>query len=134
MAPPRRRFPCILLFLAIALTGGSLLALLRFSPGRLLWPPAWFSAESEAPSAGAPRREGAWVVTPLGSLRAWDACPERDRLLIGCEGRRPEPWNTDKGERVAVLSQHRQTLQASAWSPDKDRFVTAPHIGYFNDI
>jgi WD40 repeat protein len=123
----RRVRPGLLLF---ALLVGVLLAWLV--PTTVLPLLSDKSASSREPPA-ASRREGDWTVTPLGDLRLSHVCPERHRLLVGCKGRAPELWDTRAGRRVAVLWQHQGSLGASAWSPDKARFVTAAEIGYFKD-
>jgi WD40 repeat protein len=61
-------------------------------------------------------------------------CRERHRLLVGCKNKAPELWDTQSGQRVAVLADHEGLLEACDWSPDKSRFATGTEVGFYNSI
>jgi WD40 repeat protein len=103
-----------------ALVGAGVYRLLTFSP---------LAAAHSEPE----QKEGDWSVTPLGKLRfSWHLDKEH-RLLVGCENRLPELWDTENGKPVAVLSRHEGELAAADPSPDGKHFVTANAFDRFND-
>jgi WD40 repeat protein len=75
---------------------------------------------------GEPERiEGDWRVTTLGRLRFTQDFDKAHRLLVACEGRSPELWDTEHGRRVAVLNGDGDQLSTVEASADESRFVIA---------
>jgi WD40 repeat protein len=78
------------------------------------------------------RKEGDWTVTTLGVLQFSHYMENQHRLLLACEGKPPELWDTEKGKRIAVLSQHVGTVDSGGPSPDGKRFFTAEALVDFS--
>jgi WD40 repeat protein len=87
-------------------------------------------ADSRRAPSGA-HREGEWEVTRLGHLRLSHFWPGPHRLLVGCEEKAPELWDTESGKRVAALREQPGTLQTCASAPGGSLFVTAAEVVSF---
>jgi WD40 repeat protein len=91
-----------------------------------------------APFAASPafgyeeRKEGAWTVTTLGVERSGCFMEKEQRLLVACDGKPPELWDTAKGKRIAVLREHAGAVEVSVPSPDGKRIVTASALTDFS--
>jgi hypothetical protein len=55
-------------------------------------------------------------------------------MLLACEGKALELWDTENGKRISVLGQHGGVLESAAQSPGGKRFVNANDVGHFNGI
>jgi WD40 repeat protein len=77
---------------------------------------------------------GDWKITSLGRLRFVRNFDKGHRLLVACNGKSPELWDTVDGQRIAVLYEHRGGLGAAAPSPDGTFFVTAQEIRHHDRL
>jgi hypothetical protein len=73
-------------------------------------------------------KRGDWRVTPIGHVNYRHHFAKQNRLLLGCEDKSPELWDTQQGKRVVILEECTTGLDTSAISPDGSQFATGDKV------
>jgi WD40 repeat protein len=79
-------------------------------------------------------KEGDWKVTPIGQPRFCYHFADQNRLLLVSKGKDPELWDTQQGQRVAILGGCKAGIETAAPSPDGLHFVTGDEVGYYHGL